>query len=110
MGWLLEILQRYSVREQVKNDQAHEGGQVGVKVVVMNSMLFVVGGWDVQQRLMSGEMYYPDTKVWTALPDMMVPRYNHSLVVVQKRLVVICGYQGTETTSKVEVLDRSSNT
>ena len=29
MGWLLEILQRYSVREQVKNDQAHEGGQVG---------------------------------------------------------------------------------
>ena len=50
------------------------------------------------------------TKVCTALPDMMVPRSNNSLDVVQGRLVVIGGYQGTETTSKVEVLDRSSNT
>ena len=77
----------------------------GVKVVAMNSMLYVVGGWDGRQRLRSGEMYNPDTKVWTALPDMMVPRSNHSLAVVQGRLVVIGGYQRTETTSKVEVLD-----
>jgi hypothetical protein len=41
---------------------------------------------------------------------MMVPRSNNILAVVQGRLVVIGGYQGTETTSKVEVLDRSSNT
>ena len=53
-------------------------------------------------------MYNPDTKVRTALPDMMVPRSNHSLAVVQGRLVVIGGYQGTETTSKVKMLDRSS--
>ena len=65
---------------------------MGVKVVAMNS------------RLSSGDMYNPDTKVWTALPDMMVPRSNHSLAVVQGRLVVIGGYQGTETTSKVKVL------
>ena len=45
----------------------------------------------------------------TALPDMVVPRSNHSLAVVQGRLVVIGGYQGTETLSKVEVLDMSSN-
>jgi len=40
------------------------------------------------------------------VPDMMVRRPNHSLAVVQGRLVVIGGYQGqgTETTSKVEVL------
>ena len=55
-------------------------------------------------------MFNPDTKVWTALPDMMVPRSNHSLAVVQGRLVVMGGYQGTETTSKVEVLNMSSNT
>jgi hypothetical protein len=41
---------------------------------------------------------------------MMVPRSNNSLAMVQGRLVGIGGYQGTETTSKVEVLDRSSNT
>ena len=40
----------------------------------------------------------------------MVPRSNHSLALVQGRLVVIGGYQGTETKSKVEVLDMSSNT
>ena len=60
----------------------------------------MVGGWDGQQRLRSGEMFNPDTKVWTALPDMMLPRSNHSLAVVQGRLVVIGGYQGTETTSR----------
>ena len=49
-------------------------------------------------------------KVWTVLPDMMVPRSNNSLSMVQWRLVEIGGYQGTETTTKVEVLDRSSNT
>ena len=49
-------------------------------------------------------MYNPDTKVWTAQLDMMVPRSNHSLAVVQGRLVVFGGYQGTETTSKEEVL------
>jgi hypothetical protein len=59
----------------------------------------------MNSRLSSGEMYNPDTKMWTALPDMMVPRSNHSLAVVQGRLVVIGGYQRTETTSKVEVLD-----
>ena len=39
-----------------------------------------------------------------------MPRSNHSLAVVQGRLVVIGGYQGTETTSKVDVLNMSSNT
>ena len=59
----------------------------------------------MNSTLSSGEMYNPDTKMWTALPDMMVPRSNHSRAVVQGRLVVIGGYQRTETTSKVEVLD-----
>ena len=44
MGWLLEILQRYSVREQVKNDQAHEGGQGGGEGG-SNEQHVVRGGW-----------------------------------------------------------------
>ena len=82
----------------------------GVKVVAMDGMLYVVGGWDGQQRLRSGEVYNPDTRVWSPLPDMKTPRSNHSLAVVQGRLVVMGGYQGIETTKKVEVLDMSSNT
>ena len=44
-----------SGNREVKHDEALKGGQVGVKVVAMNSMLYVVGGWDGQQRLRSGE-------------------------------------------------------
>jgi len=33
---------------------------------------------------------------------MKTPRSNHSLAVVQGRLVAIGGYQGIETTKKVE--------
>ena len=48
-------------------------------------------------------MYNTYTKVLTGLTDMLVVvRSNHSLVMVQKRLVVIGGYQDTETTIKVE--------
>ena len=41
---------------------------------------------------------------------MMVSSSNHSLAEVQGRLLVIWGYQETETTSKVEMLDMSSIT
>ena len=38
--------------------------------------------------------------MWTALPEMMVPRSNHSLAVVQgRRLVVMAGW-GWEKTSR----------
>ena len=47
--------------------------------------------------------------MWTALPDMMVPRQDQSLAMVQGRLLVIDGYLW-ETTIKVVVLDMSSNT
>ena len=40
--------------------------------------------------------------MWTALPELKVPRSNHSLAaVVQGRLMVMGGYQGTQTTRKV---------
>ena len=39
--------------------------------------------------------------MWTALPEMKVPRSNHSLAaVVQGKLMVKGGYQGTQTTRK----------
>ena len=54
-------------------------------------------------------MFNPDTQLWSDLPDMNTPRSNHSLAVVQGRLVVMGGYQGGETTRKVEMLDLTSN-
>ena len=48
-------------------------------------------------------MYNTYIKVLTGLTDMLVVvRSNHSLVAMQGRLVVIGGYQNTQTTSKVQ--------
>ena len=45
--------------------------------------------------------------MWTALPDMMVPRSSHSLAVVQgRRLVVMAGW-GREKTSMKQVERRN---
>ncbi len=45
--------------------------------------------------------------MWTALPEMMVPRSNHSLAVVQgRRLVVMAGW-GREKTSMKQVERRN---
>ena len=41
---------------------------------------------------------------------MKTPRSNHTLAVVQGRLVAVGGYQGTEITSRVEVLDMNKDT
>ena len=84
----------------MEQDQPHEGcqgeGDGG------HEQHAVLGA---QQRLRIVQHY---TKVLTGLTDMLVVvRSNHSLVVVQGRLVVIGGYQNTQTTSKVEVLDMS---
>ena len=81
----------------------------GVKAVAMDGLLYVVGGWDGRQRLRSGEVYNPDTGMWTDLPDMMTPRSNHTLAVVQGRLMAVGGYQGVQTTRKVEVLDMTTH-
>ena len=56
-------------------------------------------------------MYNPDTKLWTDLPDMKTPRFNHSLAVVQgKRVAIGGGCTGTGHTRKVEMLNLTSNT
>ena len=105
----LLLLLRSSVQKQSMISPMRVARAWG-KLVAMNDLLYVVGGWDGQQSLRSGEVYNPDTKLWTSLPDMKIPRSHHSLAVVQGKLVAIGGYQGGESTSKVEVLDLNTNT
>merc|ERR1712098_793331 len=40
----------------------------------------------------------------------ITPRSNHSLAVVQGKLVAMGGYTGTDTSSKVEMLNLNTNT
>jgi len=80
----------------------------GVKVIALDGMLYVVGGWDGSKRLPSGEVYNPVTKKWIDLPDMITPR--SSLAVVQGKFVAMGGYTGSDTSSKVEMLNLNRNT
>merc|ERR1712142_694290 len=82
----------------------------GVKVVAIDGLLYVVGGWDGNKELTSGEVYNPVTKEWKDLPEMITPRSNHSLAVVQGKLVAMGGFTGTDTSSKVEMLNLKTNT
>ena len=66
----------------------------GVKAAVLDNKLYVVGGWDGQNRMRSGEFYNPAKRQWEDLPEMIVPRSNYSLTVVDGQLLVAGGFDG----------------
>ena len=80
----------------------------GVKAVSIGDKIYVVGGWDGQKRLKSCEVFNVTDKTWSSLPDMMVPRSNHCLEVLDGRLFAIGGYEGSTTTAYVESLNLES--
>ena len=69
--------------------------------------LYVVGGWSLGAgKLACGEVFDPEKNCWSPLPEMLVPRYDHSLFVAEGRLTVAGGYTtGMELTETVEYLD-----
>ena len=81
----------------------------GVKAVGFGGKLYVVGGWNGNERLKSGEVYDPRKFTWKPLPDMNVPRSNFSLVVVNGQLMAFGGYDGHSVTARAEVLNWSTN-
>ena len=71
----------------------------------------MVGGWDGNKILRSGEVYDPETQEWTDLPEMNIPRCDNSFAVVQGKLVVIGSLTEIGVpTSKVEQLNLRTNT
>ena len=81
----------------------------GVKAVEMNGKLYVVGGWDGDRRLRSGECYDPVRRRWERLPDMRLPRSNFSLAVVNGQLFAAGGYDGEGVTNRSEYLNKFTN-
>ena len=83
-----------------------------VKAVVMDGLLYVVGGTDgtCGGYHASGEVYNPDTKMWTDLPDVRIGKACPTLTVLDGRLWVFGGYVGFDLTRALEVLDIITNT
>ena len=86
--------------------------RAGAKAVGLEGKLYVVGGWNGNRRLRSGEVYDTELKNWKALPDLNVPRSYFSLVVVNGQLLAFGGYDdmiGNSVTASAEILNWTTN-
>ena len=85
--------------------------RTSTKAVVLDNKLYVVGGWNGQSRMRSGEVYNPAKREWEDLPEMIVPRTGHSLTIVHGQLLVAGGVNdGNDATSRAEILNKWTNT
>ncbi|XP_028415453.1 kelch-like protein 31 [Dendronephthya gigantea] len=71
------------------------------------SPLIIVTGGRLQngESLRSAEAYIIDEKRWVPLPEMNIPRYLHSVVAIDNRVVVSGGDTGPGRTDTIEILD-----
>merc|ERR1719342_964833 len=80
------------------------------QAVELNGKLFVVGGYDGQRYLKSGECYDPANKSWEAIPDMGRARSNFSLTVLNGQLFAAGGTSDGKLISSSEYLNKFTNT
>ncbi|KAJ8865593.1 hypothetical protein PR048_033113 [Dryococelus australis] len=67
------------------------------------------GGFNSISRLSSAEMYNPTTNTWTRIADMVHPRSNFALEVVDDSIYAIGGFNGVTTITKVDCYDDRTN-
>lgn len=81
----------------------------GAAVVVMDDMLYALGGHDGPDIRKSVERYDPNTGKWRRVPDMAVPRRNTTAAVVHNLLYVIGGDDGISNLTSIEVFDPTND-
>ena len=61
----------------------------GHSAVVLNGRIYVVGGFDGEERLKSVECFTPGPVLtWHQVPDMEIPRSNFAMSVVEGKILV----------------------
>ena len=78
-----------------------------MKAVVYHDKIYVIGGFDGQNRLKSVEIYDPSVSAsWQTAPvELNKKRSNFGVSVVDHRIMVVGGYDGNGVTSHAEVFD-----
>jgi len=79
----------------------------GHTCTVMGSLLFVVGGFDRNDKLLASvEMYDSRTREWTSLPPLATARCCHSCTAMGSLLFVVGGDDSNdEAVSSAEMYD-----
>ena len=81
----------------------------GHKVIVYNSMLFVLGGMCNEGLLNSVEMFSPETNKFVMLASMRIPRSRFACCRVGNLVYVVGGSIGGVCTKSVEIYNMDSN-
>lgn len=68
-----------------------------------------VGGFNGFRRLHSAEAYSPEGDSWQLVANMLCPRSNFGIEVVEDRLFVVGGFNGFTTTFNAEYYDKATN-
>lgn len=79
--------------------------RLGVGVVVVNRLLYAVGGFNGTERLASVECYHPENNAWSFVPSMTCGRSGSGVAAINQYIYVVGGFDGTRQLSSVERYD-----
>lgn len=79
--------------------------RLGVGVVVVNRLLYAVGGFNGTERLASVERYHPENNAWSFVPPMTCGRSGAGVAAINQYIYVVGGFDGTRQLSSVERFD-----
>lgn len=79
--------------------------RLGVGVVVVNRLLYAVGGFNGTERLASVECYHPENNAWSFVPSMTCGRSGAGVAAINQYIYVVGGFDGTRQLSSVERYD-----
>lgn len=79
--------------------------RLGVGVVVVNRLLYAVGGFNGTERLASVERYHPENNAWSFVPSMTCGRSGAGVAAINQYIYVVGGFDGTRQLSSVERYD-----
>lgn len=57
--------------------------RLGVGVVVVNRLLYAIGGFDGNERLASVECYHPENNEWSYLPPLQTGRSGAGKITLE---------------------------
>ncbi|KAL7727634.1 hypothetical protein ACLKA6_014975 [Drosophila palustris] len=84
--------------------------RLGVGVVVVNRLLYAIGGFDGNERLASVECYHPENNEWSYLPPLKTGRSGAGVAAIDQFIYVVGGFDGTRQLATVERYDTENET
>lgn len=79
--------------------------RLGVGVVVVNRLLYAVGGFNGTERLASVECYHPENNEWSFVKPMEYGRSGAGVAAIKEFIYVVGGFDGVRQLSSVERYD-----